>query len=186
VAHELGLPLTVDLQDGYGDRLEEAVRRAITELGAVGANLEDSNREDGTMMSEEEAVERIRRALRVAEELGVPNFVINARSDTFWVKAGTLDESIRRGRRYLEAGATTVFVLWPKDVEVVEEDVKRVVDGLGGKVNLFPRKASTVQSRDFTPSDIARLGAARISVGPQLYTAVVEVLSAAADSVFRG
>ncbi|KAL2270615.1 hypothetical protein VTJ83DRAFT_2799 [Remersonia thermophila] len=184
VAHELGLPLTIDLQDGYGERLEEAVCRAITELGAVGINLEDSRHEDGSMMDEDEAVERIRRSLQVAADLGVPDFVVNARSDTFLMKAGSLDESIRRGRKYLEAGATTVYVIWPFDQEMLAEDVKKVVGGLDGMVNILPRKASTVQSRDFTPVDVAQLGAARISVGPLLYRAMREALTDVANEVF--
>ncbi|KAL1843521.1 hypothetical protein VTJ49DRAFT_1114 [Mycothermus thermophilus] len=186
VAHELGLPLTIDLQDGYGERLEEAVRLAITELGAVGINLEDSRHEDGSMMDEDEAVERIRRTLRVAAELGVPDFVVNARSDTFLMKAGSLDESVRRGRKYLEAGATTVYVIWPFDQEMLEEDVKRAIGGLDGKVNILPRKASTGQRRDLTPADVARLGAARISVGPHLYRVMREALTEAANEVFKG
>jgi 2-methylisocitrate lyase-like PEP mutase family enzyme len=183
VAHEFGLPLTVDIQDGYGDRLEEAIRRVIVELGAVGVNLEDSHHEDGSMMGEEEAVERVKRAVQVAREVGVPDFVVNARSDTF-LMGGDLDESIRRGKRYLEAGATTVYVFWPLDKDAVEEDVKRVVDALGGRVNLNPRKESQVQSKTLTSADLARLGAARVSVGPMLYRVAVQALTAAANEVF--
>ena len=36
-----GIPLTIDLQDGYGDRIVECVQTAI-KLGAAGANIEDS------------------------------------------------------------------------------------------------------------------------------------------------
>ncbi|KAK3302759.1 phosphoenolpyruvate phosphomutase-domain-containing protein [Chaetomium strumarium] len=183
VAHEFGLPFTVDIQDGYGDRLAETVRRVIVELGAVGVNLEDSHHEDGRMVGEEEAVERVKRALEVAREVGVPDFVVNARSDSFLV-GGELDESIRRGKRYLEAGATTVFVFWPLDKDVREEDLKRVVDALEGRVNLNPRKASQVQSKALTSADLARLGAARVSVGPLLYRVAAQALTAAANEVF--
>ncbi|KAL2177461.1 phosphoenolpyruvate phosphomutase-domain-containing protein, partial [Thermothelomyces heterothallicus CBS 202.75] len=183
VAHELGLPLTVDIQDGYGDRLEEVVRRAIVELGAVGVNLEDSHHETEQMMDEDEAADRVRRALRVAAEVGVPDFVVNARSDTFCT-GGELDESIRKGKKLLEAGATTVFIFWPPNKEMAEPAVQKVIDGLGGRVNLQPRKASPAQPKALTSADIARMGAARISVGPQLYNAVVATLTAAANEVF--
>jgi 2-methylisocitrate lyase-like PEP mutase family enzyme len=183
VAREFGLPLTADVQDGYGDRLEEVVRRVITEVGAVGVNLEDSWHGDGRMMGEEEAVERIDRVLRVAKALGVEDFVVNARSDAF-LMGGALDESIRRGKRYLEAGATTVYVFWPSGRDMVEEDVKRVVDAFDGRANIQPRKASQVQSKTLSSADVARLGAARVSVGPQLYRAAVEALTAKANEVF--
>jgi 2-methylisocitrate lyase-like PEP mutase family enzyme len=178
VAREHALPLTVDIQDGYGDRLEEVVRRVITELGAVGVNLEDSWHETGEMMDEDVAVERVRRVLAVARGLGVEDFVVNARSDAF-LMGGEMEESIKRGRRYLDAGATTVFVFWPRTAEMVEADVKKVIDGLGGKVNIGLRLG-----KGLTSADVARLGAARVSVGPQLYLAAVEAIKGAAKQVF--
>lgn len=183
VAHEFGLPLTVDIQDGYGDRLDEVIRRVIIELGAVGINLEDSHHENGKLMGEEEAVERVGRALRVAAAVGVPDFVVNARSDTF-LMGGELDESIRRGKRYLEAGATTVYVFWPFGKDMVEADVKRVIHAFGGRANIQPRKASQVQTKTLSTQDVAKLGAVRVSVGPQLYRAAVEVLTATANELF--
>ncbi|AEO58607.1 hypothetical protein MYCTH_2306062 [Thermothelomyces thermophilus ATCC 42464] len=67
---------------------------------------------------------------------------------------------------------------------MAEADVQKVIDGLGGRVNLQPRKASPVQPKALRSADIARMGAARISVGPQLYNAVVATLTAAANEVF--
>jgi 2-methylisocitrate lyase-like PEP mutase family enzyme len=145
-------------------------------------NLEDSHHEDGRIMEEGDAVGRVQRALAVARVVGVPDFVVNARSDTF-LKGGDVEESIRRGRKYLEAGATTVYVFWPAGKEMVETDVKRVIDGLDGKANIQPRKVSQVQTKALTSSDVARLGAARVSVGPQLYLAAAAALTAAANEV---
>jgi 2-methylisocitrate lyase-like PEP mutase family enzyme len=184
VAHELNKPFTVDIQDGYGDRLEEVIRRVIVELGAVGVNLEDSHHENWKIMDEDEAVERVRRAVQVATELGVPDFVVNARSDTF-LMGGELDESIRRGKKYLEAGATTVYVFWHPAKEMVEADVQKVIDGLDGRANIQPRRASPVQTKALTTADLAKMGAARVSVGPQLYLAVTAALTAAAKSLFE-
>lgn len=187
VAHDLGLPLTVDIQDGYGGRLDEVITRVITELGAVGANLEDSlhDEEGGRIMEESVAVGRVARAAEIARELGVGDFVLNARSDTFF-KGGDLEESIRLGKKYLEAGATTVYVIWPAGRDIVEEDVKRVIDELGGRVNIAPRKASQVQTKALATADLARLGAARVSVGPLLYFAATAALTAAANEVLGG
>lgn len=183
VAHELNLPFTIDIQDGYGDRLEEVIRRVITELGAVGVNLEDSYHDTLKIMGEDEALDRVKRTLKVAAEVGVPDFVVNARSDTFLL-GGELDVSIQRGKKFLEAGATTVYIFWPRDKEMVESDVKRVIDELDGKTNIQPRKVSPVQSKALTSADLARLGTARVSVGPQLYLAAAALLTAAANEVF--
>jgi 2-methylisocitrate lyase-like PEP mutase family enzyme len=186
VAHEFGLPLTVDIQDGYakpGDfqTLREVVKRVVVEVGAAGVNLEDSWHEstNGDMIDEEESVERIKAVLKAANDLGVPNFVVNARSDSF-LMGGTLEESIRRGKRYLEAGATTVFIIWARAEPIVEKDAQRAIDQLGGRVNLSRRLGKPGP----TTADLARMGVARISVGPQLYFAAAQALRDAAVDVF--
>jgi 2-methylisocitrate lyase-like PEP mutase family enzyme len=175
VAAELDLPLTVDIQDGYagaGDmrRLREVVELVITELGAAGVNLEDSWHDStaGEMMPNAEALLRIKTVLQTAAELGVPDFVVNARSDSYMMGL-SLDESIRRGKEYLQAGATTVFVFWPSGAEMKREDVQRVIDEFGGMVNISPRLGTGL-----TTKDLARMGVARVSVGPQLYLAASE------------
>ena len=100
------LPVTADLEGGYGDAAE-TVRRAIG-VGVVGANIEDQ------IKPLAEATAKVEAIMRVAEEEGV-DFVLNARTDAF-VKAGDQDpaavlaDAIERGRAYLEAGAPVVFV----------------------------------------------------------------------------
>ncbi|KAJ4296868.1 hypothetical protein N0V90_006916 [Kalmusia sp. IMI 367209] len=108
VAKAFGKPLTVDFQDGYGDRLEEGVRKLV-EIGAVGINLEDFSREKDGLYKIDEAVARVRTALKAAADAGVPDFVVNARTDA--LLAGlSVDEAIKRGKAYLDAGATTTFI----------------------------------------------------------------------------
>lgn len=184
VAHDTGKPLTVDLQDGYGERLEEAVRKMIA-LGVVGINLEDSDQKTHGVMDEAVAVQRIRRAVTAAAEVGVPDFVVNARSDSF-VRGGTLDESIRRGKLYIDAGATTVFILTGAPQGLSREDVKKMVDGLEGRVNVglrLPKAGAATQP--LSAKDLADLGVARVSVGPQLYFAAMEAIKKAAAMVFE-
>ena len=90
VARAHAKPLTVDLQDGYGDQLDDALQGVI-DLGAVGVNLEDATN-DG-MYKAEEAASRIRQVLEVAKRNDIPDFVVNARSDTL------LHGGFDRGRR---------------------------------------------------------------------------------------
>ena len=182
VAAEFDLPLTADIQDGYaaaGDHntLSKVIKQFITEFGIVGVNLEDSFHDrvggEETVMNEDEAVKRVETVLRAARELGVEDFVVNARADSF-LKGAKLEESIRRAKRYLRAGATTAFIFWPPKEEMLVEDVQRVIDELGGMVNVGCRLG-----RGITPADLARMGAARVSVGPQLYLATAKVREAA-------
>jgi 2-methylisocitrate lyase-like PEP mutase family enzyme len=183
---ETGKPLSVDLQAGYGERLEEAVR-AMIEMGVVGINIEDAVEEQGRaiLMEECEAVSRVKRAVAEAEKAGVPDFVVNARSDSF-LRGGTLDEAIRRGKLYLEAGATCVYILGGGPGGLSREQVKTAVEALDGKVNVGLRLPGPgVPETALTSKDLAELGVARVSVGPQVYLKAVEAMRGAAEMVLR-
>jgi len=62
----------VDLQDGYEDKLQDAIERAV-ELGVVGCNLEDSKGVDGetVLISAEEHANRVKLAIKTAQNMGV-------------------------------------------------------------------------------------------------------------------
>ena len=100
------LPVTADLEGGYGDAAE-TVRRAIG-LGVVGANIEDQ------LKPLAEAAAQVEAIMKVAEQEGV-DFVLNARTDAFSLNrkgdpAENLAVAIERGKAYLDAGAPVVFV----------------------------------------------------------------------------
>jgi len=168
-------PLTVDAQDGYGERLEEFIK-GIIEAGAMGCNLEDITAA-GVMMSLDMAASRVKRAMRVAAECGVPNFALNARTDILTV-GGTLDEAIQRGKAYLAAGATTVLV-WGKTRQVTRQEIKKLVEGLGGYVNVIMGLAPGF----LTVPELRELGVARISVGPGLFSAAMKAYTDVVDKV---
>jgi 2-methylisocitrate lyase-like PEP mutase family enzyme len=127
VAKQFSKPLTVDIQDGYGDSLEKAIA-ALIEFGVVGVNLEDCDK-NGTLYSPDAAVDRIQTALAIAETKLVPDFVVNARCDVL-VHGGKLEEVFDRGKRYLAAGATTVFVWGGSTRGVSRQEVQKLVKDL--------------------------------------------------------
>jgi methylisocitrate lyase len=78
------LPVTVDLESGYGDP-SEAVGETIVlaiDAGAVGCNLEDSFPADGKLRTISDQADRIRRARQTADAAKI-HFFINARTDIF-------------------------------------------------------------------------------------------------------
>jgi 2-methylisocitrate lyase-like PEP mutase family enzyme len=174
VAKEFNKPLTVDAQDAYGPRLEETVSSLI-DLGVVGMNLEDSHPADETMYSKSEAVDRIKRALKTANEKGVPDFVVNARCDT--LRQNEFSDVLDRGKAYLEAGATTVFVI-PGKRGIKGEDVAEMVKEFGGMLNVGPGALTVKQ--------LAELGLARISVGPMLQIKAMKTFSEEAEKLLTG
>ncbi|KAF3920380.1 hypothetical protein ABW20_dc0102591 [Dactylellina cionopaga] len=155
-------PLSADLQDGYED-IAETIKSAIA-LGVVGANIEDLKTDTSTgkeeLRSADDAAERIKIALKAAEEAGVPDFVINARTDVLG-HGGTIKDCVERGKQYLAAGATTVFV-WGKGKHVITiDDVKEMVAGFEGKLAVQGPGPAALGLKE-----LADAGAARISYGP--------------------
>src|SRR5215469_13114706 len=96
IARAVDLPVTVDLESGYGEMPEkvgETIRLAI-EAGAVGCNLEDSFPADGSLRETAAQVARLRRARQSADAAGI-GFFINARTDVFFQRpAGQHDEEM--------------------------------------------------------------------------------------------
>ncbi|KAH7398301.1 PEP phosphonomutase-like protein [Pyrenochaeta sp. MPI-SDFR-AT-0127] len=185
VAQQFNKPLTVDFQDGFGDQLEDGIRQVI-KLGAVGINLEDFSRELKGLYPISDAQDRIRRVLRVAEEEGVPDFVVNARTDALFAGAD-LSEAIARGKAYLAAGAANIFI-WggPTRKGWSREEVEQAVKALDGKLNvilirLVPGGLSVKEL-----SEIGGTGVARISVGPQLMLRTAGLIGEEASKILAG
>jgi 2-methylisocitrate lyase-like PEP mutase family enzyme len=174
-------PVTVDFQDGYGERLEEAVT-ALLQLGVVGVNLEDYDKESKQMYSTSDAVARIRRVLEVATSHGVPDFVVNARCDTLH-HGGDLSDAITRGKEYLAVGATTVFV-WggSKRGGISRDEVVELVDAFGGRLNVSMKLSPGA----LTVKDLTGIGVARISIGPQLLFSAMEKYKSDAENILLG
>ena len=167
VAAEFKKPLSVDIQDAYGSELEKAINRLI-DLGIAGINLEDCELATGELYDVDEAASRVERVLKVTRERGVPDFVVNARCDAL-VKGLELDEVLVRGKRYLAAGATTVFV-WGAKRDIAKHEVERMVSEFDGRLAVL---ASTPPG-GLSVKQLAQVGVARYSVGPSLMFAAIQ------------
>ncbi len=173
IAAAVDIPVTADLESGYGDA-GETVRRAIG-VGIVGANLEDR------MAPLPDAVAAVRAAVAAGEAEGVP-FVLNARTDAF-VKAGDRDpddvlaDAVERGKAFLGEGAACVFVPGKLD----EKQVTTLVEALG------ERKLSTIGvPGSLPPARLAELGVARVSYGPFTQRATLTHLADLATDLLAG
>ncbi|KAF1846706.1 PEP phosphonomutase-like protein [Cucurbitaria berberidis CBS 394.84] len=182
VAKAHNLPLTADFQDGFGDQLDEGVRSVI-KLGAVGINLEDFSRELGGLYPVAEAQERIRRVLAVAGEEGVPDFVVNARTDALFA-GQNVDEAVQRGKAYLQAGAANVFI-WggPSRKGWSRGEVEKATEALEGKLNVILVR---MKPDGLSVKELAEMGVARVSVGPQLMLMTAGSVGDAAAKILAG
>jgi isocitrate lyase len=118
VASAVEIPVIADADDGYGNALSTI--RTVQEYvrsGVAGIHIEDQvfpkrcgHIAGKTIVSLEEAVGKYRAAVDTRNRLN-PDFVIVARTDAFGAVGGSLDEAIRRGRAYADAG---VDLVWPE------------------------------------------------------------------------
>jgi 2-methylisocitrate lyase-like PEP mutase family enzyme len=173
VVDNTDLPVTADLEGGYGDAAE-TVRRAIG-VGAVGANIEDQ------MKPIPEAARQVEAIMRAAEAEGV-DFVLNARTDTYHLgrdndPAENLRASVERGRAYLDAGAPVVFV----PARLTEEDVQTLVEAFG------PQRLTLIAIPGNPPlARLEELGVARVSFGPLSQNVALTALQELVEEVHRG
>ena len=116
ITRAVKVPVTADVESGYGARPEDAARTALAviEAGAVGMNLEDSSDESDTALIDISlAVEKIRAVREAGGKAGVP-LVINARTDVYLNQVGApasrYDHALRRALAFREAGADCIFL----------------------------------------------------------------------------
>ncbi|MFE5670227.1 isocitrate lyase/phosphoenolpyruvate mutase family protein [Agromyces sp. NPDC056523] len=173
IARAVEVPVSADLEAGYGDPAE-TIRRAIGH-GVAGANLEDQ------LKPLAESVAAVEAAVAAAEAEGVP-FALNARTDAFLPnghrpRAERVVDAIERGRAYIEAGATCVFVPGNFGEDVVAE----LVEGIG------VRRVSVIGLPDIPPPDrLQELGVARVSYGPQTQRVSLGALQDLAAMLYAG
>lgn len=171
------LPVTVDLESGYGEG-PEAIAGPVAlaiDAGAVGCNLEDSIPGDGHLRSADQQALRIASARRAADAARVP-FFINARTDVFFQRPAAghdeamVAEALARGAMYRQCGADGLFVPGLIDVRLIA----RLTAASTLPVNIMVQEG--------TPSldALAGHGVARVSHGPLPYLAAMQALEAAA------
>jgi 2-methylisocitrate lyase-like PEP mutase family enzyme len=160
-----GLPVSVDLENGYGAAPEHAARaiEAVATVGAVGGSIEDWEEEAG-IYDVGHAAERIAAAVEVARAQPFP-FMLTARAENHIRGNPDLDDTIARLRAYEEAGADVLYAPGLADAE----QIAAVTSAVSRPVNVLARPALSVR-------EIADAGAQRISVGGSLTWAATEAL----------
>jgi 2-methylisocitrate lyase-like PEP mutase family enzyme len=163
IAAAVDLPVTGDLERGYGDPVGTA--RRAWDVGLVGINFEDST--GGEMVALDEQVAAIR-AIRDA----VPDLVINARVDVFLRQTGGIDEAVERAQAYLAAGADCIYPIFCPVPAVA--DLARRIDG--------PINVVVIPGMP-EPHELQALGVARMTWGAGLaglaYAEAARVVAAA-------
>ncbi len=161
IAAKVRLPVTADVEAGYGERPEDAAltARGVIEAGAVGMNLEDTtDTASGPLADLSLQVEKIAAVRETARHMGVP-IVLNARTDVYLLEVGPPEsrfaETVRRLSAYRDAGADCLFAPGLRDLPTI----KRLVQEINFPVNILggPGAPSIPELQD--------AGVARVSLG---------------------
>jgi 2-methylisocitrate lyase-like PEP mutase family enzyme len=161
IAAKVKLPVSADVEAGYGDRPEDAAEtaRAVIKAGAVGLNLEDGIDDPGHPLADLTLqLEKIAAVAETARQAGVP-LVLNARTDVYLREVGTpearFDEALRRLTAFRNAGADCLFVPGVRDLETIA----RFVRDLRHPVNILAGPGSP------PITELQSVGVARVSLG---------------------
>jgi 2-methylisocitrate lyase-like PEP mutase family enzyme len=164
------LPVSVDLENGFGADPEDAARAVVrvAGVGAVGGSIEDYGAEDG-IYAFDHAVERIAAAVEAARGLGFP-FTLTARAENHIRGNPDLDDTIARLQAFERAGADVLFAPGLRSAD----QIRAVCEALAKPVNVLAHPSLTM-------AEVVDAGARRISVGGSLAWAAVEAMAAAAE-----
>jgi 2-methylisocitrate lyase-like PEP mutase family enzyme len=165
-----GLPVSVDLENGYGAAPEDAAAAitAAAEAGAVGGSIEDWD-PSGELYQAERAAERVAAAVQAARDLGF-EFTLTARAENHIRGNPDLDDTIARLRAYERAGADVLYAPGLRNAE----EIRAVCDAVRKPVNVLAHQGLTM-------AEIAGAGAQRVSVGGALTWVAAGALAEAAQ-----
>ncbi len=177
IAQASSLPVSADLEGGFGDAPEECARtiRLAAKAGVVGGSIEDATGRPGDPIYEfETAVERITAAAEAARALPF-RFTLTARSENFLHGRPNLADTIMRLQAFQDAGADVLFapgLTSSEDIATVVREVDRPVNVVMG-----------LKGVPLTVEELSRLGVKRISVGGAFARAALGAFLAAAREV---
>jgi 2-methylisocitrate lyase-like PEP mutase family enzyme len=168
----LDLPVSVDLENGYGPSPDDAVTAVtrVADAGAAGGSIEDWD-PDGHFYDVGHAAERITAAAEAVHRRSAP-FMLTARAENYIRANPDLDDTIARLRAYEAAGAD---VLYAPGLSSYDE-IRAVCSAVSRPVNVLARP-------NLHFDDIVAAGAQRVSVGGLLTWAAVEAFAAAATRI---
>jgi 2-methylisocitrate lyase-like PEP mutase family enzyme len=172
LAGATGLPISVDLENGYGPEPADAARAitAAAEAGAVGGSIEDYD-PGGELYGLDHATERIAATVEAARGLDF-RFTLTARAENHIRGHPDLDDTIARLQAYERAGAEVLFAPGLRDAD----EIRAVCDAVGRPVNVLAHAGLSM-------SEIVDAGAQRVSVGGALTWVAVRAMSRAAERI---
>ncbi len=177
IVEAVDVPVSADLEKGFGDRPEDAAEtiRLAAQAGLVGGSIEDATGDARNPLFDfGHARERI--AAAVAAARGLPfSFVLTARAENFLRGNPDVDDTIRRLQAFEAAGADVLMAPGLPDLAAV----RAVCAAVSRPVNFM----AGIKGRSFSVAELAEAGVKRISLASSLYRAAISGLIGAAREV---
>lgn len=173
IVRVVDVPVTADIESGFGVSAKDVAETlaAVVEAGAIGVNIEDTTAEaPGSLRAVADQTER----LAAAREGAGAGLFINARIDMYLAgigeEADRFEATVARAEAYARAGADGIFVPGVTDAATIAA----LVEAIRLPLNVMAGPGA------LAPSELERLGVARISLGPGLASAAYELARKAA------
>jgi 2-methylisocitrate lyase-like PEP mutase family enzyme len=166
------LPVSVDLENGYGADPEHAAHAIarVAAAGAVGGSIEDWD-PSGRIYERVHATERIAAAAEARRSLPFP-FVLTARAENHIHGVSDLGDTIARLQAYEAAGADCLYAPGLRTAD----EVREVCAAVSKPVNVLILPG-------LVPAEIVEAGAQRLSVGGALTWLAAKALVDAATAL---
>jgi 2-methylisocitrate lyase-like PEP mutase family enzyme len=177
IVRAVKVPVSADMEAGYGNRPEDAARtaRGVIEAGAIGLNLEDGTGDpDAPLLDLSLQLEKIHAVREASSAAGVP-LVLNARTDVYMgqYKDDRYTEALRRLAAFRDAGADCVFVPGLRDAATI----RRLVNDVKCPLNILGGPGSP------TVPELNALGVARVSTGSGPMRATLRLIRQVAEEL---
>jgi len=181
IAASSELPVSADLENGFGDAPEAAAEtiRLAAAAGVVGGSIEDATgRPENPIYELEHAADRVRAAVASARSLPFP-FTLTARAENYLHGRPDLGDTIKRLQAYQEAGADVLYA----PALTTKEDIATLVRSVDRPVNVV----MGLRGVQLSVPELSAIGVKRISVGSALCRAALGAfLRAAREMRERG
>jgi len=163
IVNAVEIPVSADIESGFADDEVQLVKNisSMVETGIAGVNIEDTDKRTNSLLPLEQARRRIELVRKTSEQSGVPLF-INARTDVYLRGRGMdtpdskMEESMKRGLAYKEAGADCFYPITMNRAE----DIQKTVETLQMPINILLMDGIP------TLKTLTEMGVARLSLGP--------------------
>jgi len=180
IAAAMDLPVSADLENGFGDAPEAAAEtvKLAAAAGAVGGSIEDATeRPDEPIYDLELAAERVEAAVEAARSLPFA-FTLTARAENYLHGRPNLNDTIARLQAYQTAGADVLYA----PGLTTKEDIAAVVSSVDRPVNVV----MGLRGVQLSLTELSKLGVKRVSVGSTLARTALGAFLRAAREMREG